>query len=620
MDLLTQPLWPETAAAAVLLGGMTGIGLLVPMVRRRPGGILAGLAIGYFVVTTLVLGLGCAGRLGGRAIVAAVTVAGAIGIALAIRDRRATPRPGELFPRDLADRVVLVLLALVGAIGLAAALVPEVWPDALAYHLALPKRYVEMGRIAYLPDLYPSGYPLSAEMVYTVFAAIGLPPAAKPFHFLVGLFALAATADLARRIAGRSAGIFAALLVLLSPMFLWVGSTANNDLFSVLYFAAGLLFLHRCAESGRVGDAALAGLCAGLQPTLKITGVVPLFLLAAVAVGVIRKRPRAGRRAAALAFAAFAALTSVPWWVRAWAQTGDPFFPLFAEWFGLPERTTTLLSFVAYSTLATYGPIRSVADFFLLPVHVLTRHEDFGYLAPGFAIAALFPVGLFLGRRDPWTRRLAWVCGSGFLLWAATNRQVRFLVYLFPPAAVVAARAFAVGEERATALRRWAVLAFAVAISIPTFPGVWERLRPDRWRLEPAFSKELLLGKMTRDEYLRHSPASASYRAHTWAAQRLPADAVVLAVDNADHLFAARTMIDTSHSPDAWWTQRYLLETKRPLAEAILADRGVTHLLVHNAGKDVTAPLADRLTFLYANERFTWYRLEPRDAESVDTR
>jgi hypothetical protein len=314
-----------------------------------------------------------------------------------------------------------------------------------------------------------------------------------------------------------------------------------------------------------------------------------------------------------------AAASMAPWCCHAWVQTGDPFFPLFAEWFSLPQRTTTMLSFIAYSIQSTYGPIRSLTDLLLLPVHVLTRHEDFGYLAPGFAIATLFPIGLFLGRRDVWVRSLAWVCALGFVLWAATNRQARFLVYLAPAAAVVASRAFAAGEGRAAAFRRWAALALAVAVSVPTFPGVWERLFPGRWRLDPAFSRELLMGKITRDEYLRHSPASASYRAHTWAADRLSPDAVVLAVDNADHFFAARTMIDASHSPDAWWTQRYLLEKKRPLAEAILAERGVTHLLVHNAGKDVTAPLADRLTFLYANERYTWYRLEPPPAERVLT-
>ena len=140
-----------------------------------------------------------------------------------------------------------VLLALLSL--LLCALPPDgnEW-DALAYHLAFPKLYLQAGRMVEIPFMHQSYFPPLQDMLYLWGLSMGGESAAKAMHWAVGMLAVLGAAGFVQR-RGIS-GMWAAALILGAPAFLWQMFSAYADLATALYASLGMFALAYAVQEG----------------------------------------------------------------------------------------------------------------------------------------------------------------------------------------------------------------------------------------------------------------------------------------------------------------------------------------------------------------------------------
>ncbi len=213
---------------------------------------------------------------------------------------------------------IMLLLALV------IALAPPAHWDSLTYHLVAPQRYLAAGAIRAQPDNFYLGLSENVEMLFSlVIGAFGRDTAAAPVHFGIGVLALLATAGLARRFAGKSAGGWAVVL-LLSAYNLWaLLGWAYVDLATMLYGALALTALTAWRENSTdawlVVIGAIVGLAVGVKYAAGMIGV------AAGLVILIHQPRRVLRNGLIVGITAL--LVFAPWAIKGIALYGNPIYP-----------------------------------------------------------------------------------------------------------------------------------------------------------------------------------------------------------------------------------------------------------------------------------------------------
>jgi hypothetical protein len=229
------------------------------------------------------------------------------------------------------------------AVAFLLALCPPTISDEVGYHLTGPKRWLQAGALCYVPTLMHLHTPVGMHMLYTLTLALGTDTAARLFHFVVGLAAVAAVLALSRRLAGS----WALGVPVVAFLLFWCGPNAGLtemswafvDLGLVLYVACALLAYSLWRGPLAGGDAEgvgwwrVAALCAGLTATVKLTGIfVGLTLAAAAAYAVRRERGAGGSplRSGVLFFL-LALLPLLPWSLRSFLLTGNPVYPALAS-------------------------------------------------------------------------------------------------------------------------------------------------------------------------------------------------------------------------------------------------------------------------------------------------
>ncbi len=267
--------------------------------------------------------------------------------------RAALPRvPGDWAGRGLAAFVALMLgLAFVRALA-----PPTAW-DALVYHLAGPKLYLQAGRIHHDLDLMYLGFPQWGSMVFAWGMLLASPQLAQLFHWTFALLTLALAPGAANRVApGR--GWLAAALCLGVPTAALLAGAAYVEWMTMFAALAAFVCLsstltaepaenaekdktisaHSALSAVNISSFGLAGVFAGLAFDAKYTAAGAVLGLAALALLWARNWRERG------AFALAASLAVAPYLLKNLALTGNPVYPFFlagkfwdaarAAWYG----------------------------------------------------------------------------------------------------------------------------------------------------------------------------------------------------------------------------------------------------------------------------------------------
>jgi len=354
-----------------------------------------------------------------------------------------------LLARALGLGSALILLASLGM-----ALAPPVKFDALVYHLALPRYYLNTGGLVPWEGAWFWGMPQTGEMLYAWAMALAGDRAAACLGWLMGFLALVGLWGFSFQYFGRRSA-WVAIAALLSGITLSTGlASAYVDWLAILYGATGLILIHAWLEDERSGNLAAAGVLAGMAIGVKYTAGI--FLVPAVGVICWRHlRTNNGSRSLARSLLSFlipAALLTAPWLLKNVLFTGNPLYPfLFAS-----EGVSRFR--LDFYQLSTWGDWRDVV---FLPIRATMAGIEGtpGYSATvGPLLLALAPLAFLKWRKFDLRQREILTCCAvlglgGLAIWAIASRfsellvQSRLYFVIFPAFALLSAGGYLALEK-----------------------------------------------------------------------------------------------------------------------------------------------------------------------------
>jgi len=215
---------------------------------------------------------------------------------------------------------------------------PPTSRDELTHHLAIPKLYARAGRIIEIPMAPYAYYPMLVDMLFTPWVYWGYDFVPKWIHLLFsGLTTLLLYSYLARRM-NAVYGWLGVFFFLSTPVIFRLGHWGYNDLALAFYTTASLLCLLRWREErGSNSWLALAALSLGFALATKPNGLVAALLITLLFGLVLVKPPRRSLTAVSreiFCFGALMLLPYLPWLIKNWWQTDNPFYPFFGGVFG----------------------------------------------------------------------------------------------------------------------------------------------------------------------------------------------------------------------------------------------------------------------------------------------
>jgi hypothetical protein len=434
----------------------------------------------------------------------------------AVRGFWSEERPDRSFHKfNFYVLMVLAILALI------LALAPPVKIDALVYHLAIPKAYLEHHGIVNLPNNMYSFFPLLFEMVFLFAMTFGVEslPAlcglGMTFLLLMGL-GIYFHQYLSPRLAW-----FVPVLFFSTPTFFEISASAYIDL-----ALAGFIFFtfyawDRWRETRLPFWFFYMALFAGAAWATKLTGliVLPLVVLGIALEGKKDNNPVRVLKHIAI-FSGIVFLFMAPWWIRNYQYSGNPFLPLLMQFLGGEDRVNwdfnRAMQFDLYVKL--FGMGRGLWDLVLLPYNLTFHAQPYSYRFDGqigivfFMLIPALIAGLWRPRPPRWMALS--VCFAVLIcFWFVYFQYVRFLAPAFAALTLLCVAGLAKVTRPATdegSPSRWlgqillGVVACGVLFNLYLIWDVWSGKAPAKF----------ISGKETRDQYLaRNIPRYHTYQA-----------------------------------------------------------------------------------------------------------
>ena len=374
---------------------------------------------------------------------------------------------------------------------------------------------------------------------------LGGPVAARLLHFACLPLVATAAVALARWCApGVSAPLVVALVVT-PPTVMWEASTAYVDLALALMTTLAVLAVVRRAAGGAPHWVWLGAAAAGGALSIKHLGLIVLAIAGPALFMVEMKRRNAIAAAGVAALFVAAAVTlALPWYARAYAASGNPFFPELYSVFGAfpdtrwsPDTQDALQRFAAH-----FGLGRSLGAMLLLPWNVTMHAAAFGG-SFGPLLLILVPFG-FIGA-DARRRGVLMAAVVAYaIVWASPlgSFQLRFLIPLVPVLAVLAAAGAASLSDAASLFGSYGrrsvagVVALLLVFNLPPLIG-WQERDRSGWtgwltHVHRVLPLAVVLGAESEADYLARSVPT--YTAWQRIAALTPPDSVVLTFFSGD--------------------------------------------------------------------------------------
>jgi len=499
LPLLYLTAWTLIAAATGRkMGRVLGV---TPRSTAEEAAVSIGLGYGAWAYGVLALGL--TGLLSRPALVAFL-------VALALWSRRDLPAVLRwLPPRPAAGRgpsratwFIIGLIVVAALANLIAALAPVTAADAMAYHLGAPRLWLEAHRITEIPWLWATYQPLNMEMLFLAGLGLQGDGLASLVAWLFGLLPVMGLVALSRHLRSPAPWVAAGIYYL--SVLVAKQSTEQMVDAGVAFFT--LMAVHALLNALAEKDVrwfSVAGAFAGMAAGSKYLGApIPALLL--VAIVILQRRERWWT--AALRFVLPAAALVLPWLLRSFLQTGDPFYPFLTALQGHEGLRDALTGLTG-----RYGRGRGLVDAVATPVRLIFLGKAFSggeILGPLFL--SLMPFSMWhLRRREV---RLLWYVVVGYgTLWFLGSQQARFLLPVVPLAAALCAVGLRALEEVGGGLRLTARFILAGALISGTLGTI----------VFDAPALPVVLGRQSRQAYL--SQNAIFYEDFDWINRTLPA-------------------------------------------------------------------------------------------------
>ncbi len=240
-----------------------------------------------------------------------------------------------------AGHMAILLIAIMLVCQFLEGLAPPLQFDALTYHLAIPKAYLQIGHLAYLGDNIFWGMPQLVEMLYTLAMYIGGTEAAPILGWWIGLLSLIGLAGFAKSIFEQESAWIAAACLMAGSGLSSSLSSGYVEWASIFYGVSVLICFSHWLLDQQTSTLGMAGILAGMALGTKYTNGVILIAGTLVVLNLQKHTSFKTQLTSICWFNGAAFIAMLPWWFKNIFATGNPFYPLFIP-SGAMDSTTLM--------------------------------------------------------------------------------------------------------------------------------------------------------------------------------------------------------------------------------------------------------------------------------------
>lgn len=385
--------------------------------------------------------------------------------------------------------LAVLLISLIGALTPSTALD---W-DSIAYHLAVPKIWLEQGHASSVSFIHHSNFPGAADAWFILGESLGSQSMSKSFMWFTSLFGCWAIFDVFKHWYKPNTALLCAVAFASIPMVLWESGSAYIDVANGLFAGFGFLFAAKGLTGEEKSDLWLSAIFLGLAASSKYTGLQSILIATTVWLILGEAQQRKG----ALKLVGAAGAIAAPWYIKNWITVGNPVYPFFYSLFG-GKNWDTFQSFIysreqknfGYEGVANAG--QSIFGLVTSPGRFTNPSPKsgtgFAFVSLGMAVISTAVIGVCKGLTSKTERALGLMVLFQFGAWLLLSQQSRYILALAVPLLFLGAIAL---EQPKTKVLSMVLVVLQVPISLYLYSTsiVAERL--------PVF-----VGGLTRDEFL----------------------------------------------------------------------------------------------------------------------
>lgn len=441
-----------------------------------------------------------------------------------------------------------ILLSGVALFTLGSALcLPYIW-DELTYHIALPYRWLAAGSPAVFKDSVFSAFPAMPQLLFRLGCQNGGILFPRLLVWAAYLFLFTSIYLYFKLSANRFAALFMVFMFLGSPLIINMLRSTYVEVFIMYNLLAALLLIQETAKSRKT--VFLCGVLAGGAAAVKLTGIGAAALIFIFLWAKLQGNPAGRLRSLFLYFSLGGIVLALPFYLRPWILTGNPFYPLLASWFGGSGADVLTAEYWYEAGNAHFG-LRSISGFFTVIILIAFAGRPFDGLILGWAFIAFILLGIRRLREEGhegklFARRNIYLPAAiifYYVFWFMSSQQTRFLqplLFLVLLAALRGLRSFRVKQQAVIIIIL--TLVWAGSFIYPPAEGYsfggsnWLAVEhfPRSWRSLEKFSGQPL-------EFLKYATRDPGYiETMSALAEKTPSDARIMLLYECRGLYCPR--------------------------------------------------------------------------------
>jgi 4-amino-4-deoxy-L-arabinose transferase-like glycosyltransferase len=481
-------------------------------------------------------------------------------------------------PKEVLDIYEISLISILGisfVLYFLKCFAPPLNYDSLAYHLAIPKLFIDAGGIRHIPGNVYSNFPMNMEFLFMLGMLIRDDILARLLHFAAGVLSALAIYSFTSKHFSRKTALTASAAFFGIPYVGLLSGWAFNELLLSLFVILSVFCFSEWAKNRKSENLLLSSIFCGFALGTKYTAFLLLFPFisaGALLVSCRLKEPKKKIVKNFLTAFGVSLLVPVPWFIKNAVYTHNPVYPFLSGLFNRLFSHPAVESFDMARFIGQHTP-GSVSLYSIPPLLIKT----FTNLQIGPFFAAFLPFIIFAENLKKFeTKLLLAYFLSYILLWTFfTHQDPRFLIPALGCFAVPVSSAVILSSESSKNFRgiiqTFIVAVFLSNLALVPFQSAYQNIQKAVW------------GIYNREEFMAES-GLYQYPAFSFINEKLPERAKILFIGENQTYYVDRKVV--SNSPfDTNKTVEIVNRSKT--AEDIrreFKNMGITHIL-YNASE-----------------------------------
>lgn len=343
--------------------------------------------------------------------------------------------------------IVFAFLLLFVIINFVMAFVPPWHFDVIAYHLAIQKIYIMAHQIIYIPYIFYSNLPSLVDTIYLVGLLLHSGILSNLLAYSLGVTIVLTIYCFCRRFFNWKIALLASFIFYSFPMVIRGTRTSHIDVQFALFVFLSLYGLIIYFKSGEKKHLVLSAIFAGLGGSSKIFGPVAAIGILIVLTAHFLSRAQKGKYQYKTAifyltiFCLIALAITLPWLLKNYFFTGNPFWPAFNEEFNgkyWDSKHQKDLADIAHKRSL------SIVNYIRLPWDIHTQAgSSIGNIdldeSIGPYFLAFLPLYFILPRKNNLINILFWLLFTYLTIWFFLSHVLRHIIVSWPLIAIISA-------------------------------------------------------------------------------------------------------------------------------------------------------------------------------------